>query len=90
MKVLTLFDLWSNLGLIKGILVFLAKKRHFGCSGARTGYAMSFWPFSQLHREKIIFLDFSGSGTQIEGKQNTISIATPFLSDILSAMRGVK
>ena len=43
------------------------------------------WPCG----EKIIFLEFSGSGTQIDGGQNTVSIATPSLSDILSAMRGV-
>ena len=31
---------------------------HFGCSGIRTSCAMSFWMFSQPHREKIIFFGF--------------------------------
>ena len=31
---------------------------------------MSSWP----HGKKIIFLDFSGFSTQIEGRKNTISI----------------
>ena len=37
----------------------------------------------------MIFLDFSRFGTQIEGGQNAVSIATPSLSDISSAVRGV-
>ena len=41
-------------------------------------------------REKIIFLGFLGSGTQIVGGQNTISTATPSLSNISSAVRGVE
>ena len=41
---------------------------HFECSGVQTGCAMSFWMSSWPHREKILFLDFRGSGGQ-----NTIS-----------------
>ena len=40
--------------------------------------------------EKIIFLDFSRSGTQIIGGQNTVLITAPSLYDISSAMRGVR
>ena len=39
--------------------------------------------------KKIIFLDFLGSGTQIEGRQNTMSTTTPSLFDISSVMRDV-
>ena len=39
-------------------------------------------------RENNIFR-FFGSGMQIKGGQNMVSIAAPSLSDILSAMRGV-
>ena len=38
----------------------------------------------------MIFLDFSGSGMQIKGGQNTVLIVAPSLFDILSAMRRVK
>ena len=31
--------------------------------------------FSRPHGEKILFLDFLGSSTQIEGGQNTVSTA---------------
>ena len=41
------------------------------------------------HGEKIIFSEFSGSSVQIEGKQNTISIVAPSLSNISSAKKGV-
>ena len=37
----------------------------------------------------MIFLDFLGSGTQIEGGKNTVSTAAPSLFDISSVMRGV-
>ena len=37
----------------------------------------------------MIFLGFSGSGMQIEGRQNTVSTAAPSLSSIASVMRGV-
>ena len=37
----------------------------------------------------MIFLNFSESGTQIEGRQNTVSTTTPSLSDISSAIKGV-
>ena len=37
----------------------------------------------------MIFLDFSGSNTQIEGGQNSVSTAAPSFFDILSVMRGV-
>ena len=40
-------------------------------------------------RENDIF-GFLGSGTQIKGGQNTVSTATPSLSDISSAMRGIR
>ena len=40
--------------------------------------------------EKMIFLDFSRSGTQIEGKQNTISTTALSLSNTSSAMRDVE
>ena len=40
-------------------------------------------------RKKITFLNFSRSGTQIEGKQNKVSTTVPSLFDISSAMRGV-
>ena len=40
------------------------------------------WP----HGEKIIFLEFSGSGMQIEGGQNTISTFAPSLSNTLGAL----
>ena len=46
---------------------------------------MLLWP----HEEKIIFLDLSRFGMQIESGQNTVSVVVPFLSDISSAMRGV-
>ena len=73
MRVLTLFDLWLNLGLTRGILVILVEKgtsvtlvteqvmpHHFGCS---------LWPYGK----KMIFLDFSRSGVQIKSEQNTVS-----------------
>ena len=75
-RVLTLFDLWSNLGLTRGILVILAKK----------GTQVHWCPNGLCHvildvltapwRKKMIFLDFPWSGTQIEGGQNTVSTAT--------------
>ena len=34
---------------------------------------MSFWMFLWPLGEKLIFLDFLGSGTQIEGKNNIVS-----------------
>ena len=37
----------------------------------------------------MIFLNFLGSNMQIEGEQNTISIAALSLSNISSTMRGV-
>ena len=39
--------------------------------------------------KKIIFLNFSGSGTQIEGRQNTVSTTAPSLFNISSVMRDV-
>ena len=63
----------ANLGFTKGVLVILAKKRYFECSGVRTSWATSFYMFSWPHGENMIFLNFSGSGTQIEGRQNTVS-----------------
>ena len=38
---------------------------------------MSSWP----HGEKIIYLDFSRSSTQIEGGQNAVSIETKVLKE---------
>ena len=38
----------------------------------------------------MIFLNFSGSGTQIEGRQNTVSTVALSLSDISNAMRSVR
>ena len=38
----------------------------------------------------MISLDFSGSNAQTEGGQNMISTTAPCLSDISSAMRGVR
>ena len=77
MTVWTSFDLRSNLGLTRGILVILAKKctlgapvteqavqRHSGCSHGPK-------------EKEIIFLDFSGSSTQIKGGQNTVSTHVP-------------
>ena len=81
MSVWTLFGLWSNLGLTRGILVILAEKCTLGApmpervAPHRSGC-------SCRPMEGMIFLDFSGSVTQIEGGQNTISIAAPSLSDI--------
>ena len=45
--------------------------------------------FPQLHGEVIIFLEFLGSGMQIEGVQNMVSTSAPSLFDILIATRGV-
>ena len=39
--------------------------------------------------ERIIFLDFRGSGMQIEGGQNAVSTVAPSLFDISSAVRDV-
>ena len=75
-RVWTSFGLWSNLGLTRGILVILAEKRHFKCSGAQMGFATSFWMLLGTYGEKMIFLNFSGSGTQIKDGQNTVSIRT--------------
>ena len=46
--------------------------------------------FLDPYGEKIIFLDFLGSGMQIEGGQNMVSIASSSLFDISSAMKGVR
>jgi len=73
------FDLWSNPGLTRGILVILAKKRHFRCSNARTGCTTSLYMFLWFNGEKMIFLGFLGSSTQIKGGQNTISTHIPQL-----------
>ena len=73
-RVWTLFDLWSTLGSTRGILGHFSWKRHFGCPGAGMGCAMPFWTFSWTHGEKMIFLDFFGSGMQIDDGQNMVSI----------------
>ena len=44
---------------------------------------------SRSPTERIIFLDFMRSDTQIESEQNTVSITAPSLFDISSAMKGV-
>ena len=36
------------------------------------GCTASFWMFSWPYGKKIIFLNFSGSGMQIKGGQNTV------------------
>ena len=82
-RILTLFDLWLNLGLTRGIFGHFSWKSHFGCSGAWMGYATSFWMFSWTHREKIIFFDFSGSGTQIENGQNMVTTNSYFYSLVI-------
>ena len=45
--------------------------------------------FSRPYEEKIIFLEFSGSGMQIDDGQNMVSMVSPSLFDISSVMRGV-
>ena len=47
-------------------------KWHFGCSDARTSCATSIYILPRTHGEKIIFLEFLRSSTQIEGGQNTV------------------
>ena len=79
-----MFDLLSNLGLTRGILVILAKKRHFRCSNARTGCAALFLMLLRIDGKKMIFLDFQGSGMQIEGEQNTVSTAMCFFGLFVS------
>ena len=49
------------------------RKRHFERSGVQTSCATPLYMFLWSHGEKVIFLGFSGSGTQIGGRQNTIS-----------------
>ena len=44
---------------------------------------MSSWP----HGEKIIYLNFSRSGTQIEGGQNAVSIETKVLKEDWAKVR---
>ena len=48
-------------------------KRHFEFSDARMGCTTSIQMFLWPHREKIILLEFSGFGRQIEDEQNTVS-----------------
>ena len=89
MRVLTSFDLRSKLGLTKGVLVILAKK-------STSGVPVPEWVAPRCSRcslvpmERMIFLNFLGSNMQIEGEQNTISIAALSLSNISSTMRGVR
>ena len=52
-------------------------KRHFGYSSAQTGCATLFWMFLRPRGEKIIFLDFSRFGMQIESRQNMVSTISP-------------
>ena len=57
------FDLvWPlvNPRLTRGILIILARKRHFERSGAQTSYVMPLYMFSWPHGEKIIFFGFFG------------------------------
>ena len=74
MRVFTSFDLRSNLWLTRGILVILAQR---GTSGAPMPKQVvahhSRCSLSPIKR-KTIFLEFSRSGMQIEGKQNMVSI----------------
>ena len=49
-------------------------KRHFKFSDTQMGCATSIQMFPWPHRGKLIFLVFSGFGTQINDGQNTISI----------------
>ena len=83
------FDLWSTHGWPRTFWSFWLKK-HFERSGVRMRCAMSLYMFSWPHGEKMIFLDFLGSGMQIKGGQNTVLIVVPSLFDISSAMRRVK
>ena len=45
--------------------------------------------FPRPFGEKLIFFRFSGSGMQIKGGQNTVSITTPSWSDTSMVRRGV-
>ena len=42
--------------------------------------------FPRSPGEKLTFLEFSGSGMQIEGGQNTVSTFAPSLSNTLGAL----
>ena len=80
------FDLvWLlvNSGLTMGILVNLIEKSTLGCTISIQMFTRPLW-------EYLIFLEFSGFSTQIECGQNMVSLATPSLSNISSAMRGLK
>ena len=87
MRVLTSFDLRSNLGLTKGILDILVEKalRVLWCSNGLRHIVLDV--LAAPWRRNEIF-EFFGVGTQIEGGQNTVSTAAPSLSNISSAMRG--
>ena len=69
MRVLTSFDLWSNLGLTKGFLVILAKRgtsgasmlervaqRHFVCSRGPKGHQIAHGPRPDLETQQPIGL----------------------------------
>ena len=72
-RVWTSFGPWSNLGLTRGILVISAEKCTSGASVPKRVVPHHFGYSCRPLEKKIIFLDFSRSGMQIEGKQNTVS-----------------
>ena len=83
-----MFDLQLNLGLTRGILVILAEKV---TSSTPVPEQVASCCFRCSHDpvERIIFLDFRGSGMQNKGGQNAVSTVAPSLFDISSAVRDV-
>ena len=77
MRALTSFDIRSNLGLTKGILVILAKKGTLGAPMSERAAPRRFGCYHGPMEKKKIFLDFSGSSMQIEDGQNTVSTHMP-------------
>ena len=84
MSVLTSFDLWSNIGLTKGILVILAEEalQVLRCPNGLRRVILDV--LVALWKENN-FLNFSGSNMQIEGGQNTVStlvMVEPRIGDV--------
>ena len=61
-------------------------KWHFKCSDAQIGCTTSIQMFLWPNGEKLIFLEFLWSGTQIEGEQNTVSTITIVIIIIITTI----